>query len=91
MVCQQVCAHGGEVIPGPDSRDSIGGPTTVPAVSKFISNTLRGVATQPSITEYCMYTVRFSPYYDHYVHVSPFCVKCVYTIHIYCIKQDTFV
>jgi glycine/D-amino acid oxidase-like deaminating enzyme len=53
----KVCAHGGEVIQGPDGRDSIGGPATVPAVGRFISSTLRGVATQPSITEYCMYTM----------------------------------
>ena len=54
---QQVCAHGGIEIEGPDSRDCLGGPSTVSAVSEFASKTLRGVATRPSVTEYCMYTV----------------------------------
>ena len=41
----------------PDNRDAIGGPVTVHDTSKFISEMFKGVATQPSITEFCMYTV----------------------------------
>ena len=44
----------------PDNRDAIGGPVTIPGVAEFISQSLKGVAAQPSITEYCMYTVEFS-------------------------------
>ena len=41
----------------PDNRDAIGGPATVQSTSKFISQTYKGVAKKPSITEFCMYTV----------------------------------
>ena len=53
-----MCGYEGATIPDPDSRDTIGGPTSVSDVATFISHTLKGVATQPSITEYCIFTVR---------------------------------
>jgi sarcosine oxidase/L-pipecolate oxidase len=65
----KVCAHGGIAIEGPDSRDRPGGPGTVAPVSQFISQTLRGVSTTASITEYCMYTM--SPDFDPVIDRHP--------------------
>jgi sarcosine oxidase/L-pipecolate oxidase len=65
----KVCVHGGIAIEGPDSRDRPGGPTTVAPVSQFISQTLRGVSTTASITEYCMYTM--SPDVDPVIDRHP--------------------
>ena len=53
----KVCSHGGVELGDPDSRDRCGGPVTATTVSGLISGSLRGVATRPNITEYCMYTV----------------------------------
>ena len=41
----------------PEERDVVPGPITVSSVARYISSTFKGVASQPSIVEYCMYTV----------------------------------
>ena len=51
-----MCSHSGPTV-DPDNRDAIGGPVTTSSTSKFISETFRGVAKQPSVTEFCLYTV----------------------------------
>ena len=64
--------HGGMELECPDSRDSKGGPSTVAAVRRFASHTLRGVAPRPSITEYCMYTVSLSQLVLIHMHVHTY-------------------
>ena len=41
----------------PDNRDVVTRPVSVSKVAKYITSTFRGISSQPSIIEYCMYTV----------------------------------
>lgn len=57
LVALQVCSHLGVDI-DPDSRDDVGVcAEALQLISTFIRNHMPGVATKPSITESCIYTV----------------------------------
>jgi sarcosine oxidase/L-pipecolate oxidase len=64
----KVCLHRGEWT-DPDERDKLTGPVAIPTVAEYIRSTFRGVATQPSIVEYCLYTI--SPDYNPVIDRHP--------------------
>lgn len=52
----QICVDSGVPV-DPDNRDTVGGPVSISKVAEYVKSTFKGVANQPSIIEYCMFTV----------------------------------